>query len=84
MRVRLLYLIVVKVFGWQVLLGRSLVGWVQLRHARSARPAKRHSLPDRCPSDQRTPLPGRSRPGNHAGAGRTQGCTPGSAAHVKP
>jgi hypothetical protein len=48
-------------------------------------PRKRHSFPDRRPRHQYTRLPGRPRPREITRAGRTpQGCTPDSAALVKP
>jgi hypothetical protein len=48
-------------------------------------PGKRHALPDRPPSHQRTRLPGRPPPGNHAGRrADTPGWTPESGANVKP
>ena len=48
-------------------------------------PATCHGLPDRCPSHQRTAFPAARAPGKHRGRrADTRGCTPDSAARVKP
>ena len=47
--------------------------------------AKCHGLPDRYPSHQRTAFPAARAPGKHRGRrADTRGCTPDSAARVKP